>query len=127
MAACCMVWSNKSDIPLRTGLWSSMEDLQTIRELGMREAIYEDTFDSPDMVKFSAGMTDLILQQSPSYLVWNLEFHTNPLVVSEAAVQQAAQLVADLGEAECLWTRHNIQMLEEAEALLVGKTRRLTL
>ena len=28
MAACCMAWPNKSDIPLHTGLWSSMEDLQ---------------------------------------------------------------------------------------------------
>lgn len=63
MAACRMVWTNKTDMPVNTGMWSSMEDLQNyIRELGMREAIYEDTFDSPDMVKFSAGMRDLILQ-----------------------------------------------------------------
>lgn len=55
MAACRMVWPNKSDIPLHTGLWSSMEDLQNyICELGIREAIYEDTFDSSDMVRFSA-------------------------------------------------------------------------
>ena len=55
MAACRMVWPNKSDIPLHTGLWSSTEDLQNyICELGIREAIYEDTFDSSDMVRFSA-------------------------------------------------------------------------
>jgi len=48
---------NKSDIPLHTGLWSSMEILQNyIRELGISEAIYEDSFDSPEMVRFSAGM-----------------------------------------------------------------------
>lgn len=28
MAACHMVWPNKSDIPLHTELWSSMEDHQ---------------------------------------------------------------------------------------------------
>jgi len=28
MAACCAAWTNKSDIPLNTSLWSSMEDLQ---------------------------------------------------------------------------------------------------
>ena len=44
MAACRMVWPNKTDIPLNIGLWSSMEDLQNyIRDLGMREAIYEDS------------------------------------------------------------------------------------
>ena len=49
MAACCMVWPNKSGVPLNTGLWSSMEDLQNyIHELGIREAIYEDLFGSPD-------------------------------------------------------------------------------
>ena len=45
-----------------------MEDLQNyICELGIREAIYEDSFEGPDMVKFSAGMRDLILQQAPSH------------------------------------------------------------
>ena len=28
MAACCATWTNKTDIPLNTSLWSSMEDLQ---------------------------------------------------------------------------------------------------
>ena len=79
------------------------------------------------MVRFSAGMRDLILQQAPSHLYGTLVSILNPIVASESIVQQVVQLVADLGEAECLWTRHNIQMLEEAEALLVGKTRRLTL
>ena len=73
MAACHMVWPNKSDIPLHTGMWSSMkEDQNYIRELGIREAIYEDTFDGPVMVKFSAGMRELILQQAPSHLYCTL-------------------------------------------------------
>ena len=59
MEACCMVWPNKSDIPLCIGIWSSMEDLQNyICELGVRKAISEDTFDGPDMIKFSEGMRD---------------------------------------------------------------------
>lgn len=59
MAACRVVWLNKSDVPLNTGLWSSIGDLQNyIRELGKREAIYKDSFKSPDMVKFSAGTQD---------------------------------------------------------------------
>ena len=40
MATCRATWRNKSEIPLNTGLWSSMDDLQNyIRELGMKEAI----------------------------------------------------------------------------------------
>ena len=101
-----------------------MEDLQSyIHELGVREAIYEDTFDGPDMVKFSAGMRDLILQQAPSHLYDALVSILNSLVASEEVVQQAAQLVADLGETERLLTRCNIQMLEEAEVLPVTKTK----
>ena len=50
------------------------------------------------MVKFSAGMRDLILQQAPPHLYGTLVSILNPLVASEAVVQQAAQLVADLGE-----------------------------
>ena len=101
MAACRMVWPNKSDIALNSGLWSTVEDLQNyICELGIREAIYEDSFEGPDMVKLSAGMRDLILQQAPSRLYGTLVSTLNPLVASEAVVQQAAQLVADLGETE---------------------------
>jgi len=48
---------------------ASMEDLQTyICELGMREVVYKETFVSPDLAEFSAGMRDLILQQAPSHL-----------------------------------------------------------
>ena len=99
-----------------------MEDLQNyICELGIREAIYEDSFEGPDMVKFSAGMRDLILQQAPPHLYGTLVSILNPLVASEAVVQQAAQLVADLGETERLRTRHNIWVVEEAEVLPVTK------
>ena len=91
MVACQLVWPNKSDIPLHTGLWSSMEDLQNcIRELGIREAIYEDSFESPDIVRFTAGMRDLILKQAPSHLYGTIVSILNPLVASEAVVQQAA-------------------------------------
>ena len=73
------------------------------------------------MVKFSAGTRDLILQQAPPHLYWTLVSMLNPLVASEAVVQQAAQLVADLGETERLRTRCNIWPVEEAEVLLVTK------
>lgn len=109
MAACHVVWPNKSDIPLNTGLWSSMEDLQNyIRELGVRQVIYEDSFESPDTVRFLAGMRDLILQQAPSHLYGTLVSILNALVASESVVQQVAQLVASLGETERLRTRCNI-------------------
>ena len=101
-----------------------MEDLQNYtRDLGMREAIYEDSYDSADMIKFSAGMQDLILQQAPSHLYGTLVSILNPLVTSEAVVQQAAQIAADLLETERLRTRCNIRMLEEAEVLPVTKTK----
>ena len=125
MAECRIVWPNKTDIPLNIGLWSSMEDLQNYtRDLGMREAIYEDSYDSADMIKFSAGMQDLILQQAPSHLYGILVSILNTLVTSEAVVQQAAQIVADLGETEHLHTRRNIQVVEAAEVLPVVKTKR---
>ena len=50
MVACHVVWPKKSDTPLNTGLWSTMEDLQNyICELGIREAIYEDPFERPHL------------------------------------------------------------------------------
>ena len=110
-----MVWPNKSDIPLHTGLWSSMEDLQNcIRELGIREAIYEDTFGSPDTVRFSAGMRDLILQQASSHLYGTLVSIGSPLVASESVVQQAVELVADLGETA---------PVDQAHYLNIGRSR----
>jgi len=120
--------ANKSDILLHTGLWSFTEDLQNyIHELSIREVIYKDAFQSPHLVKFSIGMRDLILQQAPSHLYGTLVSILNSLVASESVVQQAAQLVADLGETERLWTRCSIWTLEGAEVLLVTKTRRPTL
>lgn len=49
-------------------------------------------FESPYLVKLSGGMRDLILQQTPPPAVWHTGVHTEPFI------QQAAQLVADLGE-----------------------------
>ena len=77
----------------------------------MKEATYDDTFESPDLVKFSAGMRDLTLQQAPPYQYGTLVSILNLLVASEANIQQAAQLVADLGETKHLWTRRNIWTL----------------
>jgi len=69
MAACHTTWPSRAVIPLHTGLWSSLEDLQTyIHELGLREAIYEETFESLDLAKFSAAIRDLIFQQAFSQL-----------------------------------------------------------
>lgn len=93
------------------------------RELGMKEAIYDYTFESPDLVKFSVGMRDLILQVCPHYCV-TLVSILNPLVASKAIIQQAAQLVSGLGEIERLCTRCNIQTLEGAKVLPITKTRR---
>ena len=108
-ATCHETWTNKSDIPLNIGLWSSVEDLQNyIQELGMKEAIYEEDFESSDMMKFSAGMRDLILQQAPPHQYGTLVSVLNPLVASEAIIQQAVQLVADLGEAERLRARRTV-------------------
>lgn len=104
-----------------------MEELQTyITELGMKEAIYDDTHESPDLVKFSTEMKELILQQEPPYQNGMLVFILNPLVALEAVVQQAAQLVINSWEAERLRARHNTRTLEGAEVLPITKTRRLT-
>lgn len=59
---------NKNDRTLNTSLWSSTEDLQKCTGvLGMKVAIYEDAFESLDLIKFSAGMRDFILQQDPPH------------------------------------------------------------
>lgn len=56
-----------------------MGDLQNyIRELGMKE-ICEDAFESLDVMKFSAGMRDLILQQAPTHQYGSLVSILNPL------------------------------------------------
>lgn len=68
MAVSQVTWPNKNDASLDTGLQQSVEDLQNyIRELGMKEAVYEDAFRSLDLMTFSSGMRDLILQQGPLY------------------------------------------------------------
>lgn len=36
----------------------------------MKEAICEKNFESPDLMKFSVGMRDLILQQAPPHQAW---------------------------------------------------------
>ena len=54
----------------------------------------------------------------------NLSVHINPPRASEATVQQVAQLVADLGESECLRTRRNVRVVDGANVLPVTKTRK---
>lgn len=73
-----------------------------IRELGLKEAVYEDTFESLDLIQFSAVMRTLILQQVPPHQYGTLVSALNFLVALEAVTQQAARLVVDLGETEHL-------------------------
>lgn len=37
-----------------------------IHKLEMKEAVYKEAFESPDLVKFFTGMRNLILQQAPT-------------------------------------------------------------
>ena len=102
MVACRITWPNKSDIPIDTVLWTSVhEELQNyIRELVIKEAIYDDAFETPDLFKFLAGMKDLILQQAPPHQYGTLVSILNPLVDLEVIIWQGARLVADLGKTE---------------------------
>lgn len=102
MADGCML--NKNDRTLNTSLWSSTGDLQNyIGELGMKVAVYEDAFESLDLIKFSAGMRDLILQQDTPHQYGTLVSILNLLVALEVIIQQT-----DLGETGCLWARCNV-------------------
>jgi len=48
-----------------------MEELQNyIREVGMKEVIYDDTSESQDLVKFSTGMKELHLTTGASPPIW---------------------------------------------------------
>lgn len=95
-AVCRIMWPNESYILVNTSLWTSMEELQTyITELGMRETIYDDTHESPDLLKFSTEMKELILQLEPPHQNGMLVFILNPLAALEAVVQEAAQLVTN--------------------------------
>lgn len=91
-----------------------MKDLQNyITELGLKEAVYEDAFESLDLMIFSSGMSDLILQQSPLYQYGTLVSIVNHLMALEAVIQQAAQLIGDLWETERLWGKCNVRIVEE--------------
>jgi len=87
LASYCLAWPNTTDIPLHTGLWSSTEDLQAyIHELHMRETIYEEMFESPDLAKVMVGMRDLISQQVPSTVYGTSVSILKPLLDSKAVI-----------------------------------------
>lgn len=68
-----------------------MEELHNyIQVVGMREAIYEDVFESPDLINFTLDMTDLILQRAPPHHYETFVVILNILVASKAVIQQAA-------------------------------------
>lgn len=78
----------------------------------MKGVIYEEDFESSELVKFSAGLRDLIMQQDPSLQYGTLVVILNPLVARIATVQQAEPTVADLGETEHLRSRQNLCPIE---------------
>lgn len=68
-----------------------MEELQNyVRELGMKQANYDDALESSDLLKLLAEMRDLVLQQDPPHQYGALVSLLNSLVASEAIIQQAA-------------------------------------
>lgn len=71
-----------------------MEEHQnSIQKLGTREAIYEDIFKNSDLVKFTTGLRDVILQQAPPHRYGMLVAILNPLVDLKAVIQQTTELV----------------------------------
>lgn len=78
----------------------------------MKETIYDDTFESADLVNFSIGIRDLILQGMPLHKHNILLSILNPLVALLVTIQQVTQLVDDQGETECLRTGCNVQTAE---------------
>lgn len=85
-----------------------MEELQNyIWELGMRKAIYKSPLESPDLVKFTVEMTDLILQEAPSHHGGTLTVNFYHVVASEAIIQQTSQLLANLGENKFLSAQYS--------------------
>lgn len=127
MAMCRITWLNNINIPTNTGWWTLMEELYYyIREVGMKETICDDTFKSADLVKFSTGVRDLILQEIPPHQYTTSVSILNPLVVLLVTAQQTIQLVANLGEIKCLRTRLSIRTAEGAEVFPITKTRKPT-
>ena len=103
MVACRITWPNKSDIPIDTVLWTSVhEELQNyIRELVIKEAIYDDAFETPDLFKFLAGMKDLILQQAPPHHYGTLVSILNPLVDLEVMIWERQRTLRTGAITEC--------------------------
>lgn len=127
MAMCRITWLNNINIPTNTGWWTLMEELYYyIREVGMKETICDDTFKSADLVKFSTGVRDLILQEIPPHQYTTSVSILNPLVVFLVTAEQTIQLVANLGEIKYLRTRLSIRTAEGAEVFPITKTRKPT-
>lgn len=127
MAMCIITWLNNINIPTNTGWWTLMEELYYYtREVGMKETICDDTFKSADLVKFSTGVRDLILQEIPPHQYTTSVSILNPLVVFLVTAEQTIQLVANLGEIKYLRTRLSIRTAEGAEVFPITKTRKPT-
>lgn len=66
IAGCPTAWPNEGDLPMAWPCWTFMPELQVFpREMGMQNAIYIKSFEGPDMVPFTAGMWDCIIQMAP--------------------------------------------------------------
>lgn len=99
--------------------------LSNICEVGMKEAIYEEAFENLDLVKFLAGVRDLILQQTLFHHYGTLVSMLKFLVALETTVQQAAQSVTNLRETEHRRARHNVRSVEGIEYFQLLKLGKL--
>lgn len=109
MSACWITWLNKKGMPTHSVLWNYMEELKNyIQEPDVRRAIYEDPLKVLTYVNSLQGW-----ENSTASYPLSLCVTCSNLKSSEAIIQQASQLVADLGEAECRRSKHSIQSVQE--------------
>ena len=63
--ACREAWPKEGDLLGHVGYWKSIEEVQVLRELGMRQAIHDPVFEGSAGATFTTGMKAKTIQSVP--------------------------------------------------------------
>lgn len=87
--------------PWACGTWEIYKVQQSLRELGLRQAIYTSVFECSDQVTFNADMKDKILQYTPSPWYGMLIFMLSPVVGQ--GIYDVRQSIVDVRRNDKSW------------------------
>ena len=117
-AAIRTLWVNLGELPDAVSKWYTYAELtQVVRELGVKQSMFNPNIQDPDDKHFTGGMKDAILNNASSTTSGSLTATLAP----DWGTPSITSMVASLGEIEGQWQAKGVRSMKTLKGGQAGK------